>query len=166
MLVSSLAAGLLAGLLARGDLHRLGRLRPRLLPLFILAIAARLIAILPWDPEGQRALYTASLWGLATVALANLTLPGAWLVAAGIGLNALVVTANGGAMPVSRGAAAVVGRVEPFDALHEDLNPGTLLPMLGDVIPIPLIGNVYSVGDAVLALGVFFLTFRTMTART
>lgn len=164
MLVSSLAAGLLAGLLARGDLHRLGRLRPRLLPLFILAIGARLIAILPWDPEGQRALYTASLWGLATVALANLTLPGAWLIATGVGANALVVTVNGGAMPVAREAAAVAGRLQPFDPLHEELNQFTLLPMLSDVIPFPLLG-VYSVGDAVLALGVFLLTFRTMTHR-
>lgn len=166
MLVSGLAAGLLAGLLARGDLRRLGQLRPRWLPLFVLAIAARLVAILPWDPEGQRALYTASVWVLATVALANLALPGAWLIAAGIGSNALVVTANGGAMPVSLEAAAAVGRVESFDPLHEELNQGTLLPMLGDVIPVPLIGNVYSVGDAALALGVFLLTFRTMTHRT
>jgi hypothetical protein len=89
---------------------------------------------------------------------ANRRLPGAPLAALGIGLNAIAVSLSGGVMPVSPGAVAAAGVPPPADALHV-LTPDA--PPIADVIPIPMLG-VYSVGDMLLALGVFILIVTTM----
>ena len=162
MLISGVAAGILGGLIARGDPRRLAAVRVRWWPAFLLAVALRAIAGFPLGTEVQRAIYVLALWLLVAVALANLALPAAPGIVAGLTLNALVVTLNAGAMPVSASAAlAATGRM-PTDALHRELGPDAPLPFLADVLPVPLLGA-YSIGDLVLALGVGALIFRVMT---
>ena len=161
MLVSAVIAGLLAGVLLRGDLRRLAALRVRGWPVFLAAVAVRLVATAPLGPDPQHALYVASLWLLFVVALVNVALPGARLAAVGIGFNALVVAASGGAMPVSVEAVRVVGNREPSDTLHRVAESTSSLQLLGDIIPVPFLGT-YSVGDTLIALGVFVLIVRTM----
>ncbi len=158
MLASAVGAGLLVGLATRGSLHRLVEVRLRWLPLFVVAVGLRAVAVLPLGTEAQRFIYVVSLWALVAVAVVNLALPGAWLVAFGIGANALVVTTGGGAMPVSADAVAASGARPPQDALHQ---LATSPSPLGDIFPVPILG-VYSVGDALLALGVFVLIVWTM----
>lgn len=91
---------------------------------------------------------------------------------AGLGslCNLAVIAANGWRMPVSVAAARLLspdglaqltaGDV-PMYALE---NSGTRLRFLGDVIycPIPLIGGFASVGDVLLAAGVFFCLLAIM----
>jgi hypothetical protein len=98
------------------------------------------------------------------VALANRALPGAWLVGLGATLNSLVTFANGG-MPVDPSAIAVSGKAPPSDGLHIILGPDTRLPFLADVLLIPVINNIYSVGDVVLAVGGFWMVFRLVRSR-
>ncbi len=163
MLVSGVAAGLLCGWLAHGNIRRLAQLRPRWLPLLILSVALRASALIPVNDEIQRSLYIVALWLLAILAIGNLQLPGTSLIAFGIVLNGLVVTLNGGSMPVLAEAAAEAGYTGVLDPLHSEADDKTFLPFLGDVIPLALFRNVYSAGDVLLAAGVFLLTFRALT---
>ena len=94
----------------------------------------------------------------------------ALLCGLGWGCNALVICANGFRMPVSAGAAAhlspqglaalTAGEI-PMYALA---GPETRLLFLGDVLycPLPLLGGFASVGDLLLAAGLFFCLLRVM----
>ncbi|MFA9430103.1 DUF5317 domain-containing protein [Egicoccus sp. AB-alg2] len=94
----------------------------------------------------------------------NRHLPGLVLVAAGLAMNAVVMAANG-AMPVSPEAVAALGidgAVVP-PGKHMLLDDATRLPWLADIIPVPPIRSIISVGDIVLALGLLPLTHALMT---
>jgi uncharacterized protein DUF5317 len=102
----------------------------------------------------------------------NLHRPGVALLALGFTANALVVLLNG-AMPVSLAALhqAGVDRSEAelaVDPRHEPTGDGTLLPWLGDIIPvaIPGAGQVVSAGDIMVAAGAALMLFTAMRERS
>ena len=162
MLVSGLLAGFVLGLATGGKWRNLERLDLKLWPGLLVGAIARAIAPL----LGELAL-SASIAGLllvAGVALVNRLVPGAWMIGLGSLLNAIVTVANGG-MPVDPGALVVSGKPLPSDGLHVLLGPQTVLPFLADVVLVPLINNIYSVGDFVLAIGGFWMTFRILNRR-
>jgi hypothetical protein len=94
-----------------------------------------------------------------------------WVIGAGLAANWIVMAANGGHMPVTYEALVAAGRAH----LVESTMPGTLvfgtkdilLPLaetqlwpLSDIFVIPPpfpIPSVFSLGDALLALGMFRL---------
>lgn len=90
-------------------------------------------------------------------------LPGVWLVALGLALNAVVIAANG-AMPVDPNAvrALGLGELEVPLGKHTLLTDDTRLPWLADVIPIPPLRSIVSVGDLVIAVGLIPLTHALM----
>lgn len=92
----------------------------------------------------------------------NLRRPGVGLLALGFCVNALVVTLNG-AMPVSATALARAGLPSSVvdDPRHEPAGPDTLLPWLGDVVPValPWIGQAVSPGDVLIAAGAGLLLY-------
>jgi hypothetical protein len=45
------------------------------------------------------------------------------------------------------------------------LGPDTRLPLLADVLLAPIVNNIYSVGDIVLAVGGFWMAFRLLKQR-
>jgi hypothetical protein len=96
--------------------------------------------------------------------VANWHLPGMRLVTLGLGLNALVIAANG-AMPVHPDAIAALGiegaTVAP--GKHTLLDESTRLPWLADVWPVPPLRSIISIGDVVLAAGLIPLTHALMT---
>lgn len=99
--------------------------------------------------------------------LANVHLPGTALIGAGLVLNAVVIAANG-AMPVSPEAIAAIG-VEPTASptgKHTLLTDGTRLPWLADILPLPPLRTIISVGDVVLAAGLIPLAHALMTYRS
>lgn len=162
MLVSGLVAGLVLGLASGGNWRNLAKVDLSLLPALIVGLIARVAA--PF--LGVLAL-SASMVGLllvAVTALANRGLPGAWLIALGALLNSVVTFVNGG-MPVDPGALAVSGKGPPSDGLHVILGPHSGLPFLADILLIPVINNIYSVGDVLLALGGFWMVFRLIRSR-
>ncbi|MFW5933655.1 MAG: DUF5317 domain-containing protein [Actinomycetota bacterium] len=95
--------------------------------------------------------------------IANRSLPGTWLVAAGLALNAIVIAANG-AMPVDPAAIRAIGMegAEVAPGKHTLMTSSTRLPWLADVIPVPPLRSIISVGDLVLAVGLLPMTHRLM----
>jgi hypothetical protein len=159
MLVSGVVAGFILGLASGGDWRRLTRLDLKFLPALVVAAALRAVA-----PFLSELSLGASMFGLAliaVVALMNRALPGAWLVALGSTLNLLVISINGG-MPVEPEAMITAGKSFPNDGLHVLLGPTTHLGFLADVLLAPIVNNVYSVGDVLLAAGGFWMAFRVL----
>ena len=162
MLVSGLVAGFVLGLATGGNWRNFQNFDLKLWPGLLVGVIARAAA--PF--VGGLALVT-SLTGLllvATVAIVNRALPGAWLIALGSLLNALVTFVNGG-MPIDPGALAASGKPPPSDGLHVLLGSNTRLPFLADVLLAPVVNNIYSVGDVVLAIGGFWMAFRLLKNR-
>ncbi|WP_152560829.1 DUF5317 domain-containing protein [Thermus caliditerrae] len=91
----------------------------------------------------------------------NRHLKSLYLVVLGLGLNTMVIVANGGHMPVSLSALKRAG-VEGWedilktrgDAVHGLLDEDTRLPFLGDVIPLPPLGKAVSLGDLFILAGI------------
>ncbi len=162
MLVSGLIAGLVLGLATGGNWRNLERFDLKFWPGLFAGVIARAVA--PF--LGGLALTTsiAGLLLVAVVAVVNRLVPGAWLIALGSILNAIVAVVNGG-MPIDPGALTASGKPAPSDGLHVLLGPDTVLPFLADVLLVPLVNNIYSVGDVVLAVGGFWMTFRLLKRR-
>jgi Family of unknown function (DUF5317) len=94
----------------------------------------------------------------------------------GLALNAIVIVFNGGHMPVNAVAMRrVLGDVEVRQIADQRLYSNTLLAgpssrlvVLSDVIPVSLPGNhgnVYSIGDVLLTIGVAALAYRATRGR-
>jgi Family of unknown function (DUF5317) len=146
-----------------GSLTALSDLPIRGARLVVIAVIAQLAGAGLARLTGLSGFYSAGLVvsALAGVAFCvrNRRLAGVPLVAVGLGLNALVVLANG-AMPVSLAAAARSGVpihqiASGGDARHTIATGGTTLRWLGDVIPAPLPvrPEVVSPGDVLIAAG-------------
>ena len=123
-----------------------------------------------WNPEwltetGDLAVLIGSNIAVAVFLLLNRQLPGMWLAALGLLLNALVIGANQG-MPVSREAAELAGfsEVPALGIKHEVLHPDTVFPWLADVIPLPGLTKILSIGDVILAAGIGWLVYRRTVA--
>jgi hypothetical protein len=98
--------------------------------------------------------------------VANWHLSGTRLVTLGLGLNALVIAANG-AMPVDPDAIRALGidGATVSGGKHVLLDDGTRLPWLADIWPLPPLRSIISVGDVVLAAGLIPLTHALMSWR-
>lgn len=90
---------------------------------------------------------------------------GMLLIGLGFTLNVLVILANGG-MPVSPDAIRAMGG-DPTGAVlagkHHMMTAATALPWLADVIPVPPIDLIVSVGDLVLIAGMIPFAHDLMT---
>lgn len=107
------------------------------------------------------AVYTA---GLIMIWL-NRKEKGMWWIFAGVALNFIVMLLNDGKMPVSLDAVAVLdpSSVEALRngmivSKHTTLTEDTLMPFLGDIIPLTLPyprSLVISIGDVIMNFGIF-----------
>jgi len=169
VILSAVAVGWLAG----GRLDGLARVELRRGRLLFFALVCQLVGAMA--AQAVSVMYAVGMLGAAGFAAAflarNRDLPGIGLVAAGLLLNALVVTANG-AMPVSLYAAARAG--VPVTALdladnprHEEKTAETRLGLLADVVPVPLPlrPEVDSPGDVLFASGLALLIVSAMRRR-
>ncbi|HKX16409.1 MAG TPA: DUF5317 family protein [bacterium] len=154
-------AGLAAGRLRGGRLVNVTRLNPRWLLLLLLGVAAVAAARSAVLPVAAARVCVVAGYLLALAALAaNLRIPWLWLALGGTALNATVIAANGGRMPVSASVLQAVSRsivlggaTGPFYVLA---GPGTPLAPLGDTLPLAAggVGVIFSPGDIVLAAGI------------
>ncbi len=164
-----------AGLFSRGRVHNLlaRRLRWPLIVVAALGMRELLIRSPLASSSLAPALFVLSLAAVMFwAAWHHESLPGIWLVVAGIALNLAVVLANRGYMPVAP-AVAHVGpallRQQGHFAVYVLAAPGTPLAWLGDWILLPpplgrLFPQAYSPGDLVAAAGfavVLFLSVRS-----
>jgi hypothetical protein len=166
--VLALAAALLTG----GA--RLADLRLRAVRLLVAAAVVQLgtSALAPGSAVARvvALVLTALLVGLFVYG--NWRVAGTPLIAAGLLLNVVVVTANG-AMPVSVPAAHRAGldRADlglARDAMREPVDAETRLRWLGDVIPValPWRPQLVSAGDVLVAAGVGLLLVAARGAQT
>jgi hypothetical protein len=101
---------------------------------------------------------------------------GFWWIFAGVALNFIVMLVNGGKMPVSVEATASV--LDPSYAQmlidgtavskHAALDGSTILPFLGDIIPLTTpypIRQVISIGDVIMNFGIFVYLQNVMLAQ-
>lgn len=180
MLVITLVAillGLAVGFARGGSLVRLAATQVRLA--WLAGVAWALEALILLSPLAEPlAPYTAPLLALAlvlvaVVVVANRREPGIALLGLGLLMNALVMAAHGGFMPVSDQAMRAAGAERELGVLRTAgrlqksvlMQPDSPFWPLGDVLPMPLTGKVYSPGDLVAGLGVFVLIVRRMGTR-
>lgn len=178
MIVLGLLGGLILGLLAGGRITRLIDVRLRWVGLIFLALALRVatqvaIANGVEAADALRLPLYAAAFGLLILGLwPNRDHPGLLAVTVGAAANGLAIVINGGWMPVWAPSLDAVGmsagelnvafhRLLPanFDA-EFFLHAGPI----GDIIPIPLplLTNVSSIGDALLAAGLAWFVFGTL----
>jgi len=104
-------------------------------------------------------------------ALLNITYRGVPIVGIGLLLNTIVISVNGGNMPINEDYAHLVFTASELGKLKNGLpvdsfilsSPDTKLSFLGDVLSIPWGGpllKLFSIGDIVITLGgIVFITF-------
>ena len=162
MLASGALFGVAAGLILGRDWRRLAAVHLRWIPLLLIGLIARGVA--PSLPDLAFVLYLFAITSTTLVAAVNFRLVGAALIAIGGALNLAVVLLNGG-MPVDPASVTAIGAVMPTDALHVTLSEATRLALLADVIGLPVVRSVYSVGDFCIAAGGFLVPFVLLVRR-
>lgn len=164
LLLYSVAAGLVIGRLAGGRVRNLEHVRFVWWRLALLGLAVQLVLFA--RPVAERVgsegptIYVLSTLAVMAALLRNLRLPGLGIIAVGAALNLVAVLANGGAMPSAPEAWLSLNGVAALPVTHFSnsvlIGPDTLFPFLGDVFvwprPLPF-ANVFSVGDAIIAVG-------------
>jgi Family of unknown function (DUF5317) len=177
LLLYSIAAGLLIGRLAGGRLRNIERID------FVwwqYALAGLVVQLVLFSsPVEERIgslgtpIYVVSTLVVMAALLRNLRYPGLIVIAAGAALNLVAVVANGGAMPSSPDAWLALTGVAELPVTHFSnsvlMGPDTVFPFLGDVFvwpePLPL-ANVFSIGDAIIAIGAVIFLVGAMRGKT
>jgi MFS family permease len=182
VLIGSLVAGIVLGLIAGGKVTNLANVRLRLVQALFLGLFLRYAVQFAIESGNDVAsglrlpLFLAGFVLLLIGLWANRELPGISIAFVGILLNAVAITTNAGYMPVWQPSIAAAGL--PIDvvasAFHKIVGAtaaGGGIPRdflaaagpLGDIIPIPVPGlrNVASLGDIFLAAGLAFFLFAT-----
>ncbi len=175
MLIGGIALGLVLGLLSGGHLANISTVRMRWAALIFVAVLVRYgaEALIVRGFEPAISLRLLLLVGASVILLValwqNLRLPGISIAFVGVLLNAVVLSVNDGLMPVWLPSLTAAG-FKP-----EDVSPNLhlILPAAIDAsflvhlgpfadilpIPIPLIANVASIGDVLIAFGLAFFLF-------
>lgn len=168
-LLPSLAVGLALALVLGGRPSRLLDLRFRLAWTVFLALAVQLLLFLPLGIDGHAllrdVLHLSSYAVLLAFALANLRFVALVPAFAGMALNALAITANGGSMPASTRAANAAGILDGIEGSNVSQHVHRLW-FLGDVFAIPKalpLSNVFSVGDLLIAVGMVAFVVHVST---
>ena len=178
MLLSGIALGLVAGLLAGGSISNVVEVRLRWMGALFFAVVVRfgteaaLTREIPIAESLRLPLLVAAYLILLTGLWANRRQPGMAIALIGILSNAAVIAVNGGRMPIWEPSLAAAGLTigDVPSALHNLLPAsldGSFLVHGGpfaDVIPIPLplVRNVASVGDVLISIGLGFFLFATV----
>ncbi len=175
ILLSSIFAGIIAGLLRGGNLRNLGKVHIHWAWVVLVALIVQAIFIrgLPDWTWAARVVFPLTHAAILAVAWLNRDLDGMWLVAAGVALNVIAMLANGGLMPIPPEALVQAGLApdEQSVALYTRLinSKGIILPKqeatlwwLGDVIALRPVETVISIGDIVLVPGLFLFVYGAM----
>jgi uncharacterized protein DUF5317 len=170
LFLAVVALGLALGYARRGSIRNLGSARLRGIWIVLAAVALQAIA---WRAVPRHldllafGLVLFSYLLVLVFAVVNVRAPWMWIIGTGALLNLVVIVPNGG-MPVSTEAAARLGHSvrETQDVLlrgkHTLETSSTVLPQLGDVIPVPGDQSVASVGDLFIWAGLVVLIQRLM----
>ena len=174
MLIETLILAIFISLICGGKLIQLGQIILRefwLVPLALLIqsgvywAAVRGIGVGPsWVSP---ILDTVSYFLLLIFTIRNRSLPGMRFITLGILLNTLVIALNGGVMPVDPLFLPEAGRQALLagQGTHGLMTSTTQLSFLADRFYFHILGwdkQVFSVGDSLIDIGIFYLVFRTV----
>jgi len=165
----ALVAGLVVGLAAGGRPSALADIRFRWAPLIALGFLAQVVlftdAVASRVGDFGPVLYVATTLVVVVAVLRNLDLPGIWLVVLGAVCNLAAIVSNGGYMPATPEALASFGKGAPTIYSNSAVVASPNLGWLIDRFALPRwvpFANIFSVGDVLLALGVFVLLVVVM----
>ncbi len=170
-----IAAALVVAWLRQGTLVNLALVRIRWSGLILAGFLIQLLVFQPfWQNRAEtRALtviaYAVSMGMLLLAVLANLRLPGLWIIMLGFFCNAAAIGLNGGHMPASPEALALAGlpALSPGQTYNNSMGArlDTAVWFLTDIFAIPRqfpFHNVFSIGDILLAIGAFYFIQKVM----
>jgi hypothetical protein len=172
-LIPGLVAAVLLVWALGGELTRVASLRFRRGTLLYAALGAQLVAFGPVRILGDHQVERVQLvtYGfLLAFCIANRRIPGVWLIALGVLANALVIAANGGAMPVDPSAIAASGwSLHDYANAYPNVVARTHAPLwfLGDVFAMPRFPGsaALSIGDVAIVAGVWLMLQRVTSRR-
>ncbi len=184
ILAAAVLGAVIIGLLRGGSLHRLAGLPLRWAWVALVAFGLQVYLIYFPEPVStglvspRVGLLALSYLLLFFVAWQNRALPGIWMIGAGFIANFAVMVLNGGYMPITPEALAQVGHTR--NALSSE--PGARVLATKDIVltrdatvawwlsdlfvlppPFP-IPTVFSIGDVLIAVGMFWLVQSSMGA--
>ena len=175
--VAVAAIGFILGRLRGGSFRQVAHVEIKALPLVFGAVVIQVVAeilaatVAPGlaSTVPSLAILTCSYLLVVVFLVMNRSLTGTLIIAVGFAMNLVAILSNGG-MPVSVSAARSVG-FDPSDYLktsvkHVAVDSDTRLLWLCDVIPVPGVAKVISVGDIVLSIGLVLTASSAMTARS
>ena len=175
-----LVLGLAIGFARSGSLANLSTLPLKAVWLVFAGLVLQLLIFpTPWfDPliqTGTEYFHFVSYGLIALFFIVNWRIWTLWLMAAGMVLNGLVITVNGGYMPASAAALEAAGKIEAaeqlrnvVDHIHANtvlMSENTQLNFLGDWLYVPAwvpLANAFSLGDLVLMVGIAWLIQSAM----
>ena len=149
--------------LAGGQIRRLGYIQFRWPGALIGALGLQIliISILHRNETLDRPLHLVSYLLSAAFVVANLRIPGLWMIATGGLMNAVVIFANGGVMAASRSAFRIAGvHINSDRFSNSQILAHPKLAFLGDNWAIPSwlpFATTLSIGDVLIALGAIVL---------
>lgn len=182
LLLPAVALGIIAGFVLGGSLARLAHLPLHYGWLAIISFVIQVVVFtsffrwLQLAPHWVPWLHIFTLLLLLAMVVANRRLLGIRILGLGLLLNVLAITANGGFMPISPDVMHQIGLDEEVAILRERgtlsksilMTPETRLSFLGDQFSIDAPyarRKVFSIGDAIIAVGAFVLVPQGMTTR-
>lgn len=158
---AAVVLGAAFGVVTRGKLENLARLRFRWPWLILVALVVRVAILLtPLNTvDGAQYVY---LLGLVVIVAWTIwhwrRIRGAWLVTLGGALNVIVIAANGARMPVAHESAGSLNHLGTYGQ-YTLMGPRTNLNFLGDWIRLYTAPGVLSIGDVIIALGLAIVVF-------
>lgn len=182
ILAAAVLVAVVAGLIRGGNLRRLADLPLRGGWIAVLAFVLQAYDIYFPEPTWQGfsslrvVILVASYLAIFAVVWLNKKLPGIWLIGAGFAANFSVMILNGGYMPITKEAVEQIGHArkvlnaEPGARVigTKDIvlpRESTMGWWLSDIFVLPPpfpIPSVFSLGDALIAAGVFWLIQSAM----
>jgi MFS family permease len=171
-------AGVLVAWLLGANLTGLRLVRLRASWVVFVALGIQIVLFTPASralhlPLSESNAHMVTYAALLAFVVANIRQPGLAIAAAGCALNTIVITANGGRMPVSLTSWTATGKAASDLTQHGSYNNVLLashahLGWLGDVFALPRavpLANSLSVGDLLLLVGVITFVFRASLPR-
>ncbi len=146
-----------------GKISRLAYVRFRAWWILVVALLAQIL-IIEIFPEADRTLleviHIATYVAAGAFVAINWRIPGLLVIAAGGALNGVTIALNGGQLPASRPALQMAGiEVAKAEFINSGVIKDPVLPLFGDIFvwpePLPL-ANVFSFGDVLIVIGVFY----------
>jgi hypothetical protein len=174
VLAEAIVAGIALGLICGGRLRGLAALEMRRIELAYAALGLQIAAFpsgrLPWSTpdSAARALWLCSYALLLAFVVTNRSLRGILVVATGMACNLVAILANGGLMPARPAAvraAGLVYKLQNNSVTTGRARVGWLIDRWAAPHWLPL-GNVYSVGDILIAAGTIAAIVLAMRARS